>query len=698
MILTFEPSALQTENLIIGKDTFTHFVSSGVGTTTIIGNPALPVFQQQIICSSISLEKIEVLSSSSESIYLNHKLIPFNLPKTRENTGVQNIISIDSLAYSTDKLLPEVFYEKGSVYMYSGLPQFDFRFYPVQYNPKTGQVVIIKKAVLKLTFKNQAQKSLSANRPNLYNNQLLNGNAFKLAGNTGSDAIPPTLLIVTHESLYNQAKEFADWKMRMGIKTSILKTSDISLNPDAEQIKTRITQIHDTFGFDNLLIIGNVSLVPAFYGVDNSLNDHTYSTIQGTDYLPDISVGRFPVDSEDDSKIELRKSMNYERFPDISSGNDWFKKSTVAASNDYLDNSNGISMRNFFQYADFDTVDDFRYLTGKFNADNLQKSFTYGRSWMFYIGHGTSTTWTVIGKYSTQNLSSLYNNNMLPVIVSVACETANLDYPTECLGKKWMSLAEKRGAVSFIGATELTEFFYSDTLGKHSIYGYFNRSALTIGAALNYGKMQMYNSFLGGQGSVTEKTMQQFLLLGDPTLMPWTNIPSVIHANYKKQLKPVPQVIKFTVTSNGDSIRNALVCLSTNDFSFYQTTYTDSVGYVSFEVNPDVNTKYYLTISGYNLVTFEDSITFDTNEQPYNSIISVFPIPIRDFCTVSSITTNKQISSVVIMDIRGRIVAYYNNINSNTFVFNRNELLTGIYILRITDSTGKAQIKRVAVM
>jgi hypothetical protein len=290
---------------------------------------------------------------------------------------------------------------------------------------------------------------------------------------------------------------------------------------------------------------------------------------------------------------------------------------------------------------------------------------------------------------------------MLPVVVSVACYTADLDNPSISLGEKWLSLGEKRGAVSFIGATELTEFYYSDTVGKHTIFGYFNRTALTIGAALNYGKMEMYNCFQGGSGSLTEETMQQFLLLGDPTLMPWTNIPTMIQADFKKHLKPGQQTINVKVTSDSATVRNALVCLSSGNFSYYQTTYTDSAGNVSFDVNPDTNTTYYLTISGYNLVPVEDSIRFDTINsipaQNYNANIKIYPNPVSDYCTISSHTHGRLINTVDIMDMNGRIITSYNNIQSYSFIFGRNELLPGIYLIRITDSNGLFQIKRIAV-
>jgi hypothetical protein len=441
--------------------------------------------------------------------------------------------------------------------------------------------------------------------------------------------------------------------------------------------------------------------VPAFYGVESSLSDHMYSTIEGTDFLPDIAVGRFPVFSSSDGKTELEKTMNYERFPDISSGKDWYKEATVAASNSYLDNSHGIHMCKFFKNEGFDTIDDLRAAINTFRYDLMQKSFTNGRSWVFYIGHGEPTYWSVQGNYSTGSLEYLYNNNMLPAIVSVACYTAKLDHTSISLGERWLSLADDRGAISFIGATELTEFFYSDTLGKHAVFGYFNRTAQTIGAALNYGKVQMYNYFPGAAGSLTEETMQQFLLLGDPTVMPWTDVPATIQTNLKKHLKPGQQTIELKITSDSIPVQNALVCLSSGNFSFYESKYTDSAGNITFEVNPEMNSTYYVSISGYNLVPVEDSIRFDTTNSIINqaepSNFKIYPNPVNYFCTIESNTAGRLIRMVEITDLNGRMLQSYHNINSYTFTFFRNKLETGIYLLRITDSDGFTRIRKINV-
>jgi hypothetical protein len=290
---------------------------------------------------------------------------------------------------------------------------------------------------------------------------------------------------------------------------------------------------------------------------------------------------------------------------------------------------------------------------------------------------------------------------MLPVVVSVACYTSDLDHPSQSLGEKWLSLAEDRGGISFIGATELTEFFYSDTLGKHSIFGYFNRSALTIGAALNYGKMQMYNSFQGGSGSITEETMQQFLLFGDPTLMPWTNIPSLMQVDFKKHLTPGVHNISIKVSSDSIPVQNALVCLSTANFKYHQSLYTDSLGNVAFNLNADSNSVYYLTVSGYNLVTFEDSIRFDTlnsiPSQLSNANISIYPNPVSDNCTISGHTPGRLIECIDITDMNGRLITSFNNIHSYSFTFEKAAMKPGIYFIRITDSSGLYQIRRIAV-
>lgn len=698
IIATYNPAPIQFQTIVFNNDTFIQIISNGCGTTTVAGSPALPVLQKQIL-SSLAVESIEIISCQTEEIKLEQYVIPFFLNGKRSDAALN--YHFDSAAYSTNSFFPESFINTSTSGTFSGMPVFDIQLYPVLYNPVSSKAIIIKSAVIKLNLKSDMQYARIHAPVSTYTNQHLLQLAINGSLKSRSGLYPPTLLIVTHPSLFNIAGEFAEWKMKMGIKTHILLTTDISMNPEASDIKTRIKDIHDTFSFDHMLIIGDVSLVPAFYGINNSLNDHEYATLDSIDYLPDFAIGRFPVFNENEGRIEIRKSINYERYPDIGPERDWFNEATVAASNAYLDNSHGIHMCKFFKSQGFDTIDDLRAQTATFRYDLMQKSFTNGRSWVFYIGHGEPTYWSVQGNYSTGSLDYLYNDNKLPMVVSVACYTAKLDHTSLSLGEKWLSLAENRGGVAYIGATALTEFFYSDTLGKHSIFGYFDRTATTIGSALNYGKLQMYNYFPGGNGSITHETMQQFLLLGDPTLMPWTKTPEIIQVDYKKHLKPGKQTLSFKVSSDSIPVQDALVCLYSQNFSVYHTAYTDSAGQASFEIEPSMNSTYYITISGYNLVCREDSIRFDTTNsiQSFNENlkISIYPNPVTGFCTISSNSIGNKIKKIELYDPTGKCIRNFENIDSYVFTFFREDLIQGVYLVRITDNKGTACYKKIMV-
>jgi hypothetical protein len=107
----------------------------------------------------------------------------------------------------------------------------------------------------------------------------------------------PRLLIISHQKFEKPTKELALWKNQTGTKTAFVLTNQIKTDPGSRDIRDFIWQANDTAiePFNHILLIGDHSLLPPFYGVNNSLTDHPYSLKDTLDFLPDYHVGRFSV-------------------------------------------------------------------------------------------------------------------------------------------------------------------------------------------------------------------------------------------------------------------------------------------------------------------------------------------------------------------------------------------------------------------
>ena len=72
-----------------------------------------------------------------------------------------------------------------------------------------------------------------------------------------------------------------------------------------------------------------------------------------------------------------------------------------------------------------------------------------GRGMINYCGHGSDTSWGSTG-FNNSNVNALVNDNMLPVICSVACVNGNFPNQT-CFAEAWLRATnngEPTGAVA----------------------------------------------------------------------------------------------------------------------------------------------------------------------------------------------------------------------------------------------------------
>ncbi len=530
-----------------------------------------------------------------------------------------------------------------------------FTLFPVQTDPDNHGFRVLTEAIITIRYDRPLQPTAT---PSLPRGFFLNGSQF--TPRRSSEPIPgPRMLVIAHDNFIPAIQPYVDWKNRQGIRTKLVATSEISPFPNAWQVYDYVRQAYlDTPSIDYLLLVGDFNWVPVFYGIGNSLNDHAYSVMDTLDYLPDITVGRFSVNTPEECRTYVDKVIAYERFPVLYSNN-WYKKAMVIASNDGLDNQHGQQMRQFFLDHGFQPVDDYREITGTNTLPNVIGSLEEGRSWVFYIGHGYSTGWSNVHPgYTTTSIDLTDNIPFIPAIISIACANADLDMVGgDCFAEKWLKAGPQKGAVSILAATENCAFYWTDTLGKHAVFAYFNGMARDFGQAMDYGKLAMYTAFPQPDGGLTEETMQQFLILGDPTLQPFAQTPVLPGVNLPAQLAPGLQAVDVLVTVNQQAFPGALVCLYDSVLNVWASGYTDSAGIVPFSVNlPDTGWLHY-TVTGPNLYPVEGVIRVGTptgiNPAPEQGI-KLFPNPASGYVKLQ--LPEQGLSEIMLFDPAGRLI------------------------------------------
>ena len=410
-------------------------------------------------------------------------------------------------------------------------------------------------------------------------------------------------LIICPAGWEDTAAKLATWREATGLRTMIVKTSDISGGATADNIAAYIKNGYDNWTIvpSYVLLLGDANFIPLFYrtvhphGVEAGLKTGTdlyYATVDGDDLLPDIALGRLPASSEAEAGMMIDKVIAYEQTPPAGA---WFGKVLVAS---------GYQSGRYFHITS-DAIAGF--LTGKgYNVSKVYNGGPYtgtpaqvsaaindGVVLVTHRDHGDSTHgpsgysdgWSE-PNWGRAQAAALTNGGKQPVVFTLNCRTGWFDDETDkdTTDPGGDSLAEalirgnNKGAVAVIGATRVSYSGYNDEFAKGLIDGiwpdfdpgYSGAPAAAgprLGLVLNAGKMWMYDKYvLTGGGSYgytvtpikTTTEFEIFHLLGDPAMRIWTGAPSQMIASL---IKLEGNHVRVGVSSNRTPVAGALVVI-----------------------------------------------------------------------------------------------------------------------------------------
>jgi len=88
-----------------------------------------------------------------------------------------------------------------------------------------------------------------------------------------------------------------------------------------------------------------------------------------------------------------------------------------------------------------------------------------------------------------------------------------------------------------------------------------------------------------------------------------------------------------------------------------------------------------------------ENVILGNNDHQFSKNIAIYPNPTSDFITISA--KNSTISTIEIYNILGKEILKVNTTNSNQLKIDLSDLSSGIYLIKIIDSTGKSTLKKV---
>ena len=244
--------------------------------------------------------------------------------------------------------------------------------------------------------------------------------------------------------------------------------------------------------------------------------DNRYVMVDGSDNLPDMWIGRLPVNSHVEAAITITKIVQYDLHPAPGA----WSQSMVLVSDKNDPKVGNFSTENSALAAAYGNE---RYAITQLEADlapsqpefhqTVLSYWNQGNGLILYNGHASTQQWGADVMFHLNDLPSLLNGNRLPVLLEMTCLTSSFQVPDIPTLDETLLRRSGKGVVAALGSTGL---------GLSSGHMLFARGFLdqimadpnnTLGKAAALAKLKVITA-----SPALGYLVDTFTLLGDPAM------------------------------------------------------------------------------------------------------------------------------------------------------------------------------------
>ncbi len=730
----------------------------GIPSISTIGAPSLPVINTPIsLPAGTKATSIEVVSVSYTPLRNNITVLPATspVPLSLMDETLMSLPTPDMNIYNSSANYPSspVTFEESSMLL--GFPVVYVSVYPVRWNPASRTVEVLSNLEIKVTTEtatdNYTVRTRSAQSEartrTIVQNAVINPNMVQASGAAivaSRDLVYGEYVVIATPAYLSKAQEFADWKTRKGVPTSVHTTTWIQTQYSCvdlqQEIRAFLTDCRDE-GVEYVLIWGDDNIIAGrdarihyssyteYPPVDlywSDINDVTPGNDQwnsngnsiwgepadNVDYHPDLFTARASVNSSVESARFLDKVLAYEQV----TSTDYFETAPIEMRVGYSTEllwpgcwgsagaeiiANDVPLATWEQEKCYNSsgTNSVAITTAMINA---------GPAHVYHASHGSTSSFSLPGgSYTTSNFMNLQNisNGGLPAIWnSISCLIGHLD-GAECMGDAWIASPNGGGFGAFNarygwgspsnpggGASEiLCQAIYEEN---------WQENAITLGESHAMGRDEMNP----GSNEVMDWCVKEYNMFGEPELPLWTADAAAMSASYPSEISGTT-TITVTVTSGSSPVSGARVCLWKGDdwstAEVYEVENTNGSGIVNIPVVPSTSGDMLVTVWAHNHLSHLGTISVNgtgiadqtQGAMAVTAISTPYPNPASSTAAIPFSLANAGTASIQVFDLTGRTVAIPANgefaagqhtVNWNLTGSNGTDIPNGFYSVVIT--------------
>jgi hypothetical protein len=598
------------------------------GLTSDVGRPEVPVYRRLVEVPYDCDVKVSANVGETETRQLALPVIPSQPPVPKSGPALAFVF--DAKLYSTDAYAPEIGAQLVEVAVMRGRRVAVVEIHPVSYNPVRNIVEYAPqmRVTVKWTGANWARTRAALRR---YSSPPFTGRLDGIAVNEkqfrtySGPALPIGYLIIVPDEWQSNVAPLAEWRRRKGFNVSVRTLSQVG-GGGKDTVKAYIQNAYDNWSIPPsfVLLVGDVDRIGYFTGTGSGSppTDLNFALCEGSDYWPDLDLGRASVASAAQLDSFVDKVVRYEQnnwnygkwglslrgVPRDSqglsplSGTDWLKKAYFVAS---ADSSHHGKAENTHKYVmaklrpsgcECDS-----YYSYYHSGTPVATALNNGRAWVAYSGHGSEQGWGDGLTFHSDDVRALSNNDMIPFVQSYAClcgSFSSSSYP-ECFSETWIRVGRKGGIASI--ASSVQSFWeQDDTLERRVFDCMFDSGRVWVMGGINKAKIRLFEQL--GSGGYTRRYFEMYNCMGDGAIDVYSLEPKPLVVSYASVIPLGPYTLQVSVTSGGNAVPGALVCTAARNYpDVWAAGYTNASGQVSLSFTAYVPDTIFVTVTGHNL-------------------------------------------------------------------------------------------------
>ncbi|MFH2001403.1 MAG: C25 family cysteine peptidase [Planctomycetota bacterium] len=600
------------------------------------GVPSTPFRQIHVAIPSGSVvEHVHVVDTEAMLLDGLYDLLPVSEALPISASPAKKPFQPNPALFAKNSDYPGIFTEKVSAWDLAGQDFVTLNLYPVQYNPITRRVTIMKRIEFEITYKETsgAKKesfNFSKRQKKEYVDRLKKmafnpANVEPLAefDHSHSKSILEEghyeYVIIAPVYFENGFHDLIHWRSQMGMPATMVNTAWIfdhySGATQPEMIRNFIIDANSAWGAAYFLLGGDTNYVPfdirKFMPNGDQVPNDTYYADFDDDWKYEVFVGRVCVTSETGAQEYVDKVLTYEQNPPPDFGDTVFFMGFDLDNITYGENCN-IFIKNSYVPADVVFEEEYDSEAGTHKSD-VKAYMNQGFNLVNHIDH-CNTTILGVGSYNhnavlnNADARSFSNGTRYCNFYTLGCWAGN--YAGSCWGENLVRA--EQGGITFVGNSRSGYYSPGNTNSLSNKYDQKWWEALYV-----------YNAYRAGEtlavslnnytptSNIYKHIYAELNLLGDPGLHIWTQDPLDLEVTHKTTIDPRGQLFTVDVRDKFAAVEDACVCLMLEG-DLYKVGYTLANGRAAFWIHPNAYGTLSVTVTAQNRRCYQGHVEVTT--------------------------------------------------------------------------------------